>query len=162
MLMARSSRFVSPSACASATPCSICRGERSMPRNALAGSSTAIGIRLPPSAHPSSSTRHAPGGAGSMPCSTPSAARWLGWVWCCDPLSYGTRSYDWRTTPSCAVTDPLKYTRRYNRQMAFTQAGQYLSISTPLGKDKLLLRNMRGEEMISGLFHFVLDMQSED
>lgn len=46
--------------------------------------------------------------------------------------------------------------------MAFTQDGQYLSISTPLGKDKLLLRNMRGEEMISGLFHFVLDMQSED
>jgi type VI secretion system secreted protein VgrG len=46
--------------------------------------------------------------------------------------------------------------------MAFTQANQYLSISTPLGKDKLLLRSLHGEERISGLFHFFLEMQSED
>ncbi|HKS24317.1 MAG TPA: type VI secretion system tip protein TssI/VgrG [Thermoanaerobaculia bacterium] len=46
--------------------------------------------------------------------------------------------------------------------MAFVQANHYLSISTPLGKDKLLLRRLRGEERVSGLFHFFLDMQSED
>jgi type VI secretion system secreted protein VgrG len=46
--------------------------------------------------------------------------------------------------------------------MAFTQTAQYLSISTPLGDDKLLLRSVRGEERISGLFHFQLEMQSED
>jgi len=46
--------------------------------------------------------------------------------------------------------------------MAFAQTGQYLSISTPLGADKLLLRAMHGEERISGLFHFSLEMQSEE
>ena len=46
--------------------------------------------------------------------------------------------------------------------MSFTQASQYLSISTPLGKDKLILRSLRGEERLSGLFHFVLEMQSEE
>src|SRR5438477_9963 len=46
--------------------------------------------------------------------------------------------------------------------MAFTQTSQYISISTPLGADKLLLRSFRGEERISGLFHFFLEMQSED
>ena len=46
--------------------------------------------------------------------------------------------------------------------MAFTQANQYLSLSTPLGADKLLLRSLHGEERISGLFHFFLEMQSEE
>jgi len=46
--------------------------------------------------------------------------------------------------------------------MAFTQANSYLSLSTPLGADKLLLRRLRGEERISGLFHFSLELQSED
>src|SRR5437763_7861094 len=46
--------------------------------------------------------------------------------------------------------------------MAFTQTGQLISISTPLGADKLLLRGIRGEERISGLFHFFLEMQSEE
>lgn len=46
--------------------------------------------------------------------------------------------------------------------MNFTQTSQYLSVSTPLGEDKLLLRSVRGEERISGLFHFQLEMQSED
>lgn len=46
--------------------------------------------------------------------------------------------------------------------MAYTQDSHYLSISTPLGKDKLLLRGLRGEERLSGLFHFTLEMQSED
>ncbi|MFL6235509.1 MAG: type VI secretion system Vgr family protein [Thermoanaerobaculia bacterium] len=45
--------------------------------------------------------------------------------------------------------------------MAWTQDETYLSISTPLGKDKLLLRGFAGEERISELFHFSLRMQSE-
>jgi type VI secretion system secreted protein VgrG len=46
--------------------------------------------------------------------------------------------------------------------MPFEQTGQYISVSTPLGKDKLLLRSFRGEEQLSGLFQFSLEMQSED
>jgi len=38
----------------------------------------------------------------------------------------------------------------------------YLSISTPLGADKVLLRGFRGEERVSGLFRFTLDLQSTD
>ncbi|HKI00443.1 MAG TPA: type VI secretion system tip protein TssI/VgrG [Thermoanaerobaculia bacterium] len=45
--------------------------------------------------------------------------------------------------------------------MAWTQDNTYLSISTPLGKDKLLLRGFAGEERLSELFHFSLRMQSE-
>ncbi|HEV2854765.1 MAG TPA: type VI secretion system tip protein TssI/VgrG [Thermoanaerobaculia bacterium] len=45
--------------------------------------------------------------------------------------------------------------------MAWTQDNTYLSISTPLGKDKLLLRGFAGEERISELFHFNLRMQSD-
>jgi type VI secretion system secreted protein VgrG len=46
--------------------------------------------------------------------------------------------------------------------MAFTQNDQRISISTPLGKDKLLLRAIQGEELVSGLFELGLDLQSED
>ena len=46
--------------------------------------------------------------------------------------------------------------------MSFVQKEQYLSVDTPFGKDKLLLRRLRGEERIDGLFHVELDMQSED
>src|SRR5437764_13919552 len=45
---------------------------------------------------------------------------------------------------------------------SFVQANHYLSISTPLGENKLLLRRMRGEEAVSRLFHFLLDLDSED
>ncbi len=45
--------------------------------------------------------------------------------------------------------------------MPYTQDNTYLSISTPLGKDKLLLRSFQGEEPIAGLFYFRLNMQSE-
>ncbi|HYK01928.1 MAG TPA: type VI secretion system tip protein TssI/VgrG [Thermoanaerobaculia bacterium] len=45
---------------------------------------------------------------------------------------------------------------------SYVQTDQYISVSTPLGKDKLLLRSFRGEERLSGLFEFVLEMQSED
>jgi len=46
--------------------------------------------------------------------------------------------------------------------MALTQTDQLISITTPLGTDKLLLRGVRGEERISGLFRFDLEMQSEE
>jgi type VI secretion system secreted protein VgrG len=45
--------------------------------------------------------------------------------------------------------------------MAWTQDKTYISISTPLGANKLLLRSFAGEERISELFHFSLRMQSE-
>src|SRR5436309_15564740 len=46
--------------------------------------------------------------------------------------------------------------------MALTQTDQLISITTPLGADKLLLRGVRGEGQMSGLFHFFLEMQSEE
>ena len=46
--------------------------------------------------------------------------------------------------------------------MAFTQTSQYLSITTPLGTDKLLIRSIHGEERISGLFHFFVEAVSEE
>jgi hypothetical protein len=44
----------------------------------------------------------------------------------------------------------------------YTQANTYLSISTPLGTDKLLLKSLHGSETISGLFHYMLELVSED
>ena len=46
--------------------------------------------------------------------------------------------------------------------MAFTQTARYISISTPFGADKLLVRSLRGEERVSGLFHYFLELVSED
>jgi type VI secretion system secreted protein VgrG len=46
--------------------------------------------------------------------------------------------------------------------MAFTQTNQNISVSTPFGTDKLLLRRFDGEERISDLFRFTLEMQAED
>jgi type VI secretion system secreted protein VgrG len=46
---------------------------------------------------------------------------------------------------------------------SFTQGGASLmTISTPLGRDKLLLKGFRGSEGISRLFRFELDLLSED
>ncbi|MGE4297224.1 MAG: type VI secretion system Vgr family protein [Desulfovibrionaceae bacterium] len=45
--------------------------------------------------------------------------------------------------------------------MAVTQDQYYLSISTPFGADKLLMRHMHGEEHLSRPFTFFLDMYSE-
>jgi len=44
----------------------------------------------------------------------------------------------------------------------YTQDNLLFSISTPLGKDKLLLNGFHGEEQVSGLFQFTLEMVSED
>jgi len=45
---------------------------------------------------------------------------------------------------------------------SYTQANRRIAISTPLGEDKLLLRGFNGSETISRLFHFDLDLLSEN
>ncbi len=45
---------------------------------------------------------------------------------------------------------------------AFTQADRLARIDTPLGEDKLLLLGMSGSEGVSQLFHYTLDLASED
>ena len=45
---------------------------------------------------------------------------------------------------------------------AFTQANRLARIDTPLGEDKLLLLGMSGSEGMSQLFHYTLDLASED
>ncbi|BAI73708.1 hypothetical protein AZL_a01770 (plasmid) [Azospirillum sp. B510] len=44
----------------------------------------------------------------------------------------------------------------------FSQAQQHLSISTPLGPDKVILRNIAGEERLSSLFSYRVTMISSD
>jgi len=44
----------------------------------------------------------------------------------------------------------------------YTQAGRLISLTTPLGDDKLLLTSFTGHEAISRLFHFHLTTLSED
>ena len=44
----------------------------------------------------------------------------------------------------------------------YIQDNLKLKIETPLGPNKLLLHSFRGEERISGLFQFTLEMVSED
>jgi type VI secretion system secreted protein VgrG len=46
--------------------------------------------------------------------------------------------------------------------MAIAQQHRRIAISTPLGKDALLLRGFTGSEAISQLFHFDLDLLSEN
>jgi len=75
MLIARRSTFARPSRPTTALPASTCLGERSIPTNRASGSSSAIGIRLPPPAHPSSSTRAVQGSGVSTPNSLARVAR---------------------------------------------------------------------------------------
>jgi type VI secretion system secreted protein VgrG len=44
----------------------------------------------------------------------------------------------------------------------FTQDNQGLKVATPFGDNTLLLQSVRGEDRISGLFHYQLEMISED
>jgi type VI secretion system secreted protein VgrG len=46
--------------------------------------------------------------------------------------------------------------------MAYTQDNRYFKVDTPLGKDQLILTRLHGEERISALYHFRLEMQGED
>ncbi|QRK05075.1 type VI secretion system tip protein VgrG [Archangium violaceum] len=45
--------------------------------------------------------------------------------------------------------------------MSYTQDRVYLSLTTPLGKDVLLLHGFHGEESLSRPFHFTLELRSE-
>jgi type VI secretion system secreted protein VgrG len=45
--------------------------------------------------------------------------------------------------------------------MAFTQANRHIAVTTPLGQDVLLLQGFSGQEGISQLFSFSLDLLSE-
>src|SRR5438876_516879 len=46
--------------------------------------------------------------------------------------------------------------------MAYTQDNRFISIDTPLGKDVLLLQRFSGEEGLSRLFRFDLELLSEE
>ncbi|NTW00706.1 MAG: type VI secretion system tip protein VgrG [Oscillochloris sp.] len=46
--------------------------------------------------------------------------------------------------------------------MSYTQQHLHLTVTTPLGADKLLLSGFQGEELICGLFHLRLELLSED
>ena len=46
--------------------------------------------------------------------------------------------------------------------MAFLEANRYLYLTTPLGDDKLLLRGFEGDEALSRLFSFQLDLLAEN
>src|ERR1700682_2473306 len=46
--------------------------------------------------------------------------------------------------------------------IGFTQKDRALSIDTPLGADALLIRSVSGQEAVSQLFHFQLELLSED
>ena len=43
----------------------------------------------------------------------------------------------------------------------FTQQNLGLTVSTPLGQDAFILASLRGEEHLSGLFHFALELRSQ-
>jgi type VI secretion system secreted protein VgrG len=45
---------------------------------------------------------------------------------------------------------------------SFSQDERTMAVETPLGKDKLLLQRLDGEEAVSKLFHFDLELLSED
>ncbi|HEX2515700.1 MAG TPA: type VI secretion system tip protein TssI/VgrG, partial [Chloroflexota bacterium] len=47
------------------------------------------------------------------------------------------------------------------QEAQYTQQGVYLSVATPLGADTLLLRALHGEERLSGLFRFQLEMAAQ-
>lgn len=46
--------------------------------------------------------------------------------------------------------------------MAYTQKDLYFTVTTPLGPDKLLFKHLQGEESISDLFYFRVEMLSEE
>lgn len=45
--------------------------------------------------------------------------------------------------------------------MPLTQDNQYFKVSTPLGKDKLIFRNLQGKEKLSELFEYTVETVSE-
>jgi type VI secretion system secreted protein VgrG len=63
------------------------------------------------------------------------------------------------------VSETASYTPRSSQETAatnWTQDGRLIALETPLGKDKLLLTSLAGEETISALFAYELEMLSLD
>jgi type VI secretion system secreted protein VgrG len=62
------------------------------------------------------------------------------------------------------VSDTTSHTPQSLQETAanWTQDGRLIAIETPLGKDKLLLTSLAGEETISSLFAYELEMLSGD
>src|SRR5947207_14871638 len=44
----------------------------------------------------------------------------------------------------------------------FVQGTRAFTLTTPLGADKFILKSFQGEEQISGLFHYRLELLSQD
>src|SRR5438128_4284274 len=44
----------------------------------------------------------------------------------------------------------------------FVQGTRHFTLTTPLGPDKFILKSFQGEEKISGLFHYRLELLSQD
>lgn len=45
---------------------------------------------------------------------------------------------------------------------AFVQGTRHFTLTTPLGADKFIVKSFQGEEQVSGLFHYRLELLSED
>lgn len=46
--------------------------------------------------------------------------------------------------------------------MSFVQGTRHFTLTTPLGADKFIVKSFEGEEQVSGLFHYRLELLSED
>lgn len=46
--------------------------------------------------------------------------------------------------------------------MSFVQGTRHFTFTTPLGADKFIVKSFQGEEQISGLFHYRMELLSED
>ena len=63
------------------------------------------------------------------------------------------------------MSETASYAPQLSQEAAaadWTQDGRLIAIETPLGKDKLLLTSLAGEETISNLFAYELEMLSAD
>ena len=60
------------------------------------------------------------------------------------------------------TTSSTPQSSRETTAVNWTQDGRLIAIETPLGKDKLLLTSLTGEEAISNLFAYELEMLSND
>src|ERR1700760_3151766 len=63
-----------------------------------------------------------------------------------------------------AMSETANYSPQSKETAAanWTQDGRLIALETPLGKDKLLLTSLAGEEAISNLFAYELEMLSGD
>ena len=67
----------------------VWRGDESIPINRAPGIATAMGMRFPPRAQPSSSTRQLSTGGGANPDKIATVASWSGWLDRYGSFAYG-------------------------------------------------------------------------